>query len=147
MGYPRSGKSLVLVSAGKPRIDPFVGDLDRHALQSEAKAGTPDAFAGRRLEHSAVRGTHEITVIRAKKLVIDPVQRDPGMRTAIDVGEVIAFIVDQQSLKVALATAQSEFLALAVLQLPHGADPFAHGFLLSCTHRYSLHSASGFRSP
>src|SRR4030095_5456698 len=112
---------------------PFVGDLDRHALQSEAKAGAPDAFAGGRLEHRAVRGAHEITVIRAKKLVVDPVERDPGMRPAIDVSEIIAFVVDQQGLKVALATAQSEFFALAVLQLPHGADPFAHGFLLSCT--------------
>ena len=70
-------------------------DLDGHALQRQPKAWAPNAFAGWRLEYRAVRRAHEIAGVRAKKLIVKPIERDAGVRTAIDVGKMIAFKVNQ----------------------------------------------------
>jgi hypothetical protein len=38
-------------------------------------------------------GAHDVAIIRAEELIVDPVERYAGVRTTIDVGEVIAVVV------------------------------------------------------
>jgi hypothetical protein len=47
------------------------------------------------------------------------------MRTAVDVGEVAAFEVDDQRVKIALAAAQGKLFALSMFNLAHDPEQFS----------------------
>jgi hypothetical protein len=66
-----------------------------------------------------MRGAHQVASIGAVELIVDPVEGNSGVRTPIDVSEVIAFEVHEQRLEIPLASAQSEFFAFAVFDLAH----------------------------
>ena len=64
-----------------------------------------------RLEDSAVGRTHDVAFVGAKKLVIDPIESDAGMRTTINVSKKISIEIDEHTLQFPLTAAQREFLA------------------------------------
>jgi hypothetical protein len=72
-----------------------------------------------------VRRAHQVSIIGAEELIVDPVKGNSGVRTAIDVSEVIAFKVHEQGLEIALAAAQGEFLGFAVFDLAHDRNEFS----------------------
>ena len=97
---------------GVQKFDPLRFPQGRFAAQAEA--GAPDTLASRWLEYCAVGGAHQVAIIGAKKLIVDPIQGDAGMRATIDIGEVRTLIIDDQRFEIALAAAQRKFFALAV---------------------------------
>src|SRR5258706_4077941 len=145
--FSRRLPSIIIARAWQAREDLALVNFKRQALQRQADTGAPDACARRRFETRAMGGAHEVTVIRAEELIIDPIERDAGVRAAVDVGKVIAFIVDQQRFKVAPAAPHGELFARAMLELAHCADQFSHRFFLSRHGSFLSYSPMGLKSP
>lgn len=108
---------LVIRCARQTRVDLAVVDFDRQTLQRQTDTGSPNAFARGRLENRAMRGAHNVAAIRTEKLIVHPVERDAGVRAAIDVGEVIALIINQQRFEITSAAPHGKLLAGAMLEL------------------------------
>jgi hypothetical protein len=72
-----------------------------------------------------VRGAHQVASIGTEELIVYPVEGNSGVRTPIDVSEVIAFEVHEQRLEIPLASAQNEFFAFTVFDLAHERNKFS----------------------
>jgi hypothetical protein len=72
-----------------------------------------------------VSRAHQVAIVGAEELIVYPVEGNSGVRTAIDVSEVVAFKVHEQGVEIALAAAQGEFLGFAVFDLAHDRNEFS----------------------
>src|SRR5258706_15763217 len=85
--FSRVLPSILIAHAWQARADLAPVNLKRQALQRQADTGAPNAFARRRFKNRAMGGAHEVTVIRAEELIVDPIERDAGVWAAVDVGK------------------------------------------------------------
>jgi hypothetical protein len=123
-----------------PILDKYLFPIrfDGHALERRSYARPPDTLPRFGLEGRTVIGTHEVTAIDSKKLVIHPIQRKTNMGASIQVGVQRPVVIEQYAFEAIFPVGQSKLFGHTGDKLASFADQFSPGFFLGSIQTHAL---------
>jgi hypothetical protein len=112
--------------------------LEGHTLERSTYARPPDTLPRRRFEGRTMVGTHEITAVESKKLVVHPIQRDTNVGAPIHVRVQRSLVIEEYAFDAIFPVAQGELLGHTGRKLVDFANEFFFGFFLGSFQTHAL---------